>query len=265
MSILKKALGIGMHTVSYIISSEKIPKEFDGFKIVHLSDFHGEPKKGMVERIKTENPDVIFMTGDMVDDKEPYKVFLKLLEVLLKIAPVYMISGNHDSLRADYNRFKDECKKLGAIYIEDSGVLIKRKTDEIMLYGIEDSAFRVPELLNKKIEDSLKKLNDYDGYKILLFHRANKLVLVLDKGFDLILSGHMHGGQIRVAGLGGILSPKSGFADSGKIVFPKFSGGRYSFDSGEVIVNCGMGNPIMLPRFGNPTEIVLITLKTNNM
>ena len=265
MSILKKIFGIGMQNVNYIVESQKIPKAFDGFKIVHLSDFHGEPKKGMVERVKAENPDVIFMTGDMVDDKEPYKVFLKLLEALLKIAPVYMVSGNHDSLRADYKSFKDECKKRGAGYIEDEGVLLKREQSEIMLYGIEDSAFRVPELLDEKIESSLKKLDDYDGYKILLFHRANKLSLVLDKGFDLILSGHMHGGQIRIPRMGGVLSPKSGFADSKKIIFPDFSGGRYTFDDTEVIVNCGMGNPVTFPRFGNPTEVVGITLKNNNI
>ncbi len=265
MGSLKKILGVGMASTNYTVSSKKIPKAFDGFRIVHLSDFHGEPKKGMIERVKEQKPDVIFMTGDMVDDKAPYNTFLKLLEALLKIAPVYTVSGNHDALRADYKRFKDAVIATGAFYIENEGVPIKHGAGEIMLYGVEDSSMRVPELLNKKIQASVERLSDYSGYKILLFHRANKLPMVLDKGFDLILSGHMHGGQMRLGRFGGVLSPKSGFADTGKILFPQFSGGRYSFCDTEVIVNCGMGNPVILPRFGNPTEVVGITLKSVNM
>ena len=94
MEFFRDVAGIGMKTTRYSIDLKKLPESFSGLKIVHLSDFHCKPKKGIVSVVKAEEPDLIFMSGDMVDDKKPYDSFLKLLESMLKIAPVYIISGN---------------------------------------------------------------------------------------------------------------------------------------------------------------------------
>lgn len=260
MGLFKKAIGAGVETTCYTITSKTIPRAFSGFKILHLSDFHCAPKKGILLSAKQVSPDVIFMTGDMVDDKLPYGSFLKLLEAFLHIAPVYIISGNHDAYRSDLPEIIDICKGMGAVYLEDRTVTIEKDGSEIFLHGISDPGIRTPEKLDSKIKDSISQLDRKDGYEILLFHRANKLHLFEDENFDLILSGHMHGGQMRLPYLGGIVAPKSCFADSKKMFFPDFSGGQYKFGKTDIIVNRGMGNPVPLPRFGNPTEIVSITL-----
>lgn len=261
MGFFQDVTGVGMKTTKYIISSEKLPSAFSGCKIVHLSDFHCKPKKGMVSLVKEEEPDLIFMTGDMADDKEPIDSFLKLLESMLKIAPVYIISGNHDVQHDDYEKLVDICRDMGATYLVNQCVSIKKDEEEIYIYGIDDPRVRAKEKLDEKIRNSISQLKRNNGFEILLFHRANKLPLFENEKFDIIFSGHMHGGQIRLPHLGGVIAPKSSFGDSGRIIFPEFSGGRYKMGETEVVVSCGMGNSVILPRFGNPTEIVSVILK----
>ena len=261
MGRLNKIMGTGMALTDYSVVSENIPEDFDGFKIIHLSDFHCMPKKGMLNGVYEEKPDIICITGDMADDERPYGCFLKLLAELLKISPVYMVSGNHDAARADYERFVGLCRKTGAVFLRDEGVCIERGEGKIFICGIDDPALRVESMLDERIKESVDKIERKDGYEILLFHRANKLELLKKEKFDLIVSGHMHGGQIKIPRFGGVFAPKSGFAGSGRALFPEFSGGRYKLGSSDVIVNCGMGNPVPLPRFGNPTEIVSIVLR----
>ncbi len=261
MDILKKITGVGVVTTRYNITSPKLSKEFGKLKIVHLSDFHCQPKKGILEPIKREMPDIIFMTGDMVDEKKPYGSFLALLKEMVTLAPVYMVSGNHDAGRADFNKFVKACRQLGAVYLQDESREIEIAGKRIVIHGVDDPGLRVGELLEARIEKSLKALKRKPGYEILLFHRANKLDMVKDKGFDLILSGHMHGGQLRIGRKQGVLAPKSGFADSGRMFFPKYAAGYFCEGECQIIVNCGMGNPVPLPRFGNPTEIVSVILE----
>ena len=261
MGFFQNVVGVGMKTTRYTISSEKLPKAFSGYKIVHLSDFHCEPKKGIVSAVKEEKPDVIFMTGDMTDDEKPYDSFLKLLEKMIKIAPVYIISGNHDVKHEDYEKLIKICRDMGAFYLIDQCVSIKKDEEEIFVYGIDDPGLRAKEKLDEKIKSSISNLERNNGFEILLFHRANKLSLFEKEEFDIIFSGHMHGGQIRLPHFGGVLAPKSSFGDNGKMIFPDFSGGRYKMVNTEVVVSCGMGNPVPLPRFGNPTEIVSVTLE----
>ncbi len=262
MADFKEIFGAGLKVTPYTIKSEKIPESFSGFKIVHLSDLHCEPKKGVLSEVARLCPDIIVMTGDMTDDEKPYGSFLKLLTSLLKIAPCFMVSGNHDVKRADYRKYVEECRSLGAVCLQDESIEISLGDDRIIIAGIEDPSGRTDRVIEEKTKESLKRLAREEDFEILLYHRANKLDLFKDEGFDLILSGHMHGGQIRIPCIGGVLGPKSSFATKDRPVFPKYSGGQYRVGESDAIVNCGLGNPVPLPRFGNPTEIVLVTLKS---
>ncbi|MBR3791333.1 MAG: metallophosphoesterase, partial [Clostridia bacterium] len=112
--------------------------------------------------------------------------------------------------------------------------------------------------------DGLNNLLVSDGFNVLMFHRANLLDVFKNTDFDLILSGHMHGGQFRIPGIGGVVSPKTNFMQKGRIFFPKYFGGEYSLDDTKMIVSRGIGNPTILPRVFNRPEICSITLKCDN-
>lgn len=261
MELLKKICGVGMELSRYTVTSEKLPAGFDGFRIMHLSDFHCKPKKNIISCVVSEKPDIIVITGDMTDEHCEYGSFEALLRALLRHAPVYMVSGNHDCARADFGRLLKRCRAMGGVYLINESAELRRGGDSIVIHGLDDPGAKAETVADRKIAEGLGCLARQSTYEILLFHRANKLPKVLGEGFDLILSGHMHGGQLRLPYFGGVVAPKSCIASNDRLLFPDYSGGFFDCGGTDVIVNRGMGNPVPLPRVGNPTEVVCITLK----
>ena len=249
-----------LEVTHYNISSKKIPPEFDGFKILQLSDYHCDSVPGLVDEIKREQPDIIVSTGDMVHDKGSYLPGVRLCEYLADIAPVYAVTGNHDIWRSDYREFEDALADAGVKTLHDERVTIKRGSGEISLSGIDDPFSMNASTIADNIQQSLTNLGRYDGYDILLFHRANLFDQLKHRGFDLILSGHMHGGQFRLPTGQGVVSPKSSWASKSSMFFPKYVGGLYKAHNTEMIVNRGVGNPMILPRLFNRPEITVVTL-----
>lgn len=256
-----KGLDNRLEISHFTVKGEKLPEEFDNFKIILLSDIHCDKTAGIAEAVNSEAPDIICIPGDMTHDRMPYNTFLSLLSRLLKIAPVYLSSGNHDIWRTDYSQFVKECKNLGAIFLQNEKQTIKRDDAQISIYGIEDPFARMSEVIEKNLADCLEYIETDENFGILLFHRANLFDLLSDKGFDLILSGHMHGGQIRIPKIGGMVCPKTNFISNSGIIFPRYLAGEYESNQTKMIVTRGIGNPTILPRLFNRPEICSITLK----
>ncbi len=250
-------------TLEYNIYSEKLPESFSGFRIAHISDLHSNPSKNIGDLISYEKPDITVITGDLLqDDQKDFKQVTDLISVITKVCPVYIISGNHDTWRLNYENAFGKLTDLGAVCIKNSLVKIERCNEYIGLFGVEDPFYKTPGLLTKAVDSSFSELPDFDGYKILLFHRANLFEQIRDRGFDLILSGHMHGGQISIPYFGGVLPPLSSVLNGGKFIFPDYCSGLYKYNGTTMIVNRGASNSLPIPRFGNPTEVGIITLNS---
>lgn len=254
-----KGLDNRLEVTHYNVISKKIPKEFDGYKIVQVSDYHCEHIAGLTAEIAEENPDIIVSTGDMVNDRGGITPAVLFTEKLADIAPLYMVTGNHDVWRNDYDELISESERVGGIFLNNETIYLQRGNAQIALSGISDPYFRAAEQVSAYIENALEKLEDYDGFNILMFHRANRLSSLKNRGFDLILAGHMHGGQLRLPGIGGLLAPKTNIAD-GKLFFPQYFGGVYREADTTMIVSRGLGNPMLIPRIFNRPELVSITL-----
>lgn len=255
-----KGLDNRLEVTHYNISSEKIPSEFDGFKIVQVSDYHCDSVPGLVTEIKNENPDLIVSTGDLADDKGSYLPALRLCEHLTDIAPVYAVTGNHDLWRSDYEKFENELTMTGVVTLHNERITLKRNGSEISLSGIDDPFSLNSGRIAENIQSSLSKFPRCTGYNILLFHRANLFEQLKHHGFDLILSGHMHGGQFRLPTGQGVVSPKSSWASKTPVFFPKYVAGHYKSAHTEMIVNRGIGNPMLIPRLFNRPELTVVTL-----
>lgn len=249
-------------------SFENLPDGFDGFKIAHISDLHSESIPGVFEEIAAQKPDMTVITGDLIhDDERSYQLVLSLLERLKEIAPLYIISGNHDLWNNDFNLFiKKACEK-GAVYLDNKRITIEHKGSKIDLFGLRDPYTKATDTIIKNLDKAFSLLPENENdFSILLFHRANQFERILDRRhFDLILSGHMHGGQVRIPGIGGMVSPKSGLADSYRIFFPKYCSGVFKRENTTMIVNRGLGNPMIIPRLFNRPEIGIIELRKNNI
>lgn len=256
-----KGLDNRLEVTHYNISSPKIPEEFNGFKILQVSDYHGDSVPGLVEEIKRESPDIIVSTGDLVHDKGTYSAGVRLCEHLVDIAPVYAVTGNHDLWRSDYNKFEKELSQIGVVTFHDERITLDRKGSEIALSGIDDPFALNNVKIAENIQNSLSKFSRYNGYNILLFHRANLFDQLKYQGFDLILAGHMHGGQFRLPSGRGVVAPKSSWASKSPMFFPRYVGGHYHAPHTDMIVSRGVGNPMLLPRLFNRPELTVITLQ----
>lgn len=249
------------------IKSDKLPKVFDGYKIVHLSDLHsknfGNNNEILIDMIDNESPDIIVMTGDMVTANEKdFTVFYNLVKKLVKKYKIYYIYGNHEgelSLKLK-NEITTFLKENGVIILDNDYISIEKNGEEINLYGLcYTQKYYSYKSGNKHIvtENYIKnKLGTIDKkrYNILLTHNPLFFDAYAGYGFDLTLSGHVHGGLIRLPFIGGILSPERKF-------FPQYSAGVYEKDDSKLVVSKGLSRGTKGFRFLNRPDIVSITLK----
>ena len=138
--------------------------------------------------------------------------------------------------------------------------ILERGGKKISISGAPDPFSRVLGAIQENTKKSLDALEPNCDFNILLFHRANLFDIIKDYGYDLILAGHMHGGQIRLPGIGGVLAPSSAMLSKTRMLFPKYTGGTVSEGNTTMIVNRGVGNTLPLPRLGNAPEVGIITL-----
>ena len=135
---------------------------------------------GLIDAVRNEKPDIICATGDMAHDTGSFEPFINLLQALINIAPVYIVSGNHDVWRSDYNEMVKKCRDLGATYLEDERIFINKGDDKVAVTGISDPFSSVGVTINKNIDRSLEKLTKYEGYEIVFDEKSGKLLRVKD-------------------------------------------------------------------------------------
>lgn len=237
------------------VESQDIPAGFDGYRIVQLSDLHsksfGDQQQVLAEKVKAQRPDVLFFTGDLIDlrrgDEENGYT---LMEEMMKIAPVYFVTGNHE-----WQVFEEKEKRLremGVNVLRNESVTLQHEGDTINLIGIDDPLITGTA---EALQTAWRTMESTDQYTILLSHRPELFPLYADADMDLTFTGHAHGGQIRIPFIGGLFAPGQGF-------FPDYTAGAHTIDSSTMIVNRGLGNSMAPQRIFNRPEIVVTQLKS---
>jgi len=256
-------------TVHYGIESPRIPEAFDGFRIAHLSDLHGAVygagNNRLVQRICGEKPHMVVMTGDMADNSEhSCSNLLGLCGRLLKWFPVYYVPGNHEqSMKEEaFSRLLGQLKDLGVTVLVNQWCTVSRKGAYVRLYGLVMAMQYYKDPMRQdyvrgirfSARDVRKALGKADPscFGILLCHNPLYYPSYRDWGADLTLSGHIHGGIIRIPGIGGVLSPDV-------TLFPKYDGGHFIEKGRHLVVSRGLGNHFLM-RVMNPAELVVVTL-----
>ncbi|AIG26627.1 metallophosphoesterase [Brevibacillus laterosporus] len=251
-----------IQTTKININSEKIPESFDGFTIVQVSDLHnaefGNNQSTLLNAIKAVSPDFIAVTGDLIDSNHTdVAKAMEFINGAIEIAPVYYVTGNHEARSDQYAKLKQQILEAGVIMLEDEGTTIKREGASIRLFGLNDPNFTATDdayesvaMVDTKLKARLSKNNEYT---ILLSHRPELFDIYAENSIDLVLSGHAHGGQVRLPFIGGLVAPNQGF-------FPKYSEGVHEKEQTKMIVSRGLGNSIIPVRINNRPELVVITL-----
>lgn len=261
---------------NYKIENDKIPKEFDNFKIVQISDLHnksfGKNNKRLIEKIDLQNPDIVVITGDLVEgDNKNFNVALNLVDELSKKYKVYHIIGNHEQKslikkhKDLYKVYFEKLYKKSIINLDNEKVRVEKNGQHINIYGLiiplEYYPYFFKNYKNKNIKleenfitNNLGKLNK-DEYNIMLSHTPFFFEEYEKYGVDLVLAGHVHGGIIRLPVVGGMLSPNREF-------FPEYDFGKYDKNNTTMLLSKGLGGSKVLIRFACRPEIVSITLKS---
>lgn len=249
-----------LRTEEFTFSSPRLPSAFDGYRIAVLSDLHGavfgEENAALLEQTAAAAPDIIAVTGDLEDQlrgHDPVWV-AQLAEGLVKIAPVYYITGNHEWAVGDVPALKKTLSNAGWTVLTNRFVPLVQNGETIVLAGIDDpngyADQKSPEMVTTELHAEWG-----DPFWILLAHRNNRFEHQYSLlGADLTISGHGHGGIIRLPFTDGLLSTE-------RTLFPSYTDGFYEANGATVFVSRGIGNSGRLLRIFNPPQIAVITLR----
>jgi len=238
--------------------NDRIPNEFDGFIIAHISDLHnkefGKGQKKLLKKLKNVNPDIIVITGDIIDRRTyNLEVAIDFVSGAKDIAPIYYVSGNHEASSGKYGEISQGLTEHGVNVMDNVILDIKKDEKVIKLVGIKDPIFLKSDNITEN-SDLLKETTYFDDFTILLSHRPELINVYASYDIDLALVGHAHGGQINVPFVGPLYAPQQGF-------LPKYVSGRYKKNNTTMIVSRGLGNSLLPLRINNKPEIVMVTLK----
>jgi len=241
--------------------SAQLPDEFNGFRIVHISDLHntafGHGQGRLLEAIAAEKPDMIVVTGDVVDRRRyEQSVAMQFIEGAVKIAPVYFCSGNHEAWSGKWQQLSAALTDAGALISDDCCFSIERNGEHILLAGLSDPAFDYAENseceLSAEAAEFLQSLPQ-EEFILLLSHRPEYFEQYAAFDIELVFSGHAHGGQIRLPFIGALFAPGQGF-------LPQYTSGEYEQNGTSLFVSRGLGNSIFPLRIGNRPHIISLTL-----
>jgi len=243
------------------------------------SQVHGDDQSPLIRRIDAQNPDLILLAGDMYDDVTPRLGIELFLAGIRDIAPIFYVTGNHEYWSSDVSAVKELFRSFGVVVLEDEYVEVVINDIPLLIAGVCDPECSMVgnrgsrPLLQRALhglgsgeshdltimQQAFGELSRDDGqFKILIAHRPERIDEYKHFPFDLVVSGHAHGGQVRIPFLvNGIFAPNQGF-------FPPYAGGRYDHGSLTHIVSRGATtNHPRLPRIFNPPEIVVIDIIGN--
>jgi len=231
------------------LQTEKLDKEI---RITQITDFHSNDRVdlgGIIESVRLFDPHFIALTGDIIDFKTvDFSLSYELIERLVETGkPVYFVYGNHEYGNPHFREFVNGIEDRGIEILDENSVGLTIGDNTLMIYGSDFYS----------TSDGYEKLFsnvDAEYFNILLAHSPNRPIPYLHEEIDLMLSGHTHGGQVRLPIVGGVLSPGEGF-------FPEYDKGLMKVGDTTLYIDSGLGNSVLPIRLFNPVQISEIVIK----
>lgn len=240
----------------YVYKSENVPSAFDGMRIVQVSDLHdamfGENNEALITKVRGAKPDAIFITGDVIDsNRYDLEQSMEAVRGFVEIADVYYVLGNHEVATNQVSTIYETLVDAGVRVLANDAVVLEQQGEKLAIVGIED------QLMNPNTAHMLDQaLNSVpaNSLTVLLAHRPEMIRVYADYGMDIVFSGHAHGGQFRIPGLGGLIAPGQGW-------LPTYTAGMYEREKTSMVVSRGLGNSGVSQRLFNLPEVVVVQLQ----
>lgn len=259
-----------LEVTQYDVLSEKLPESFHGMKIVMLADLHsntyGKENEILIHRIQEKAPDIILVAGDMIvgSETEDMNTAYQLLHKLSETYPVYYGMGNHEQKlilnhSETYQEYQNKLKADGVVFLENRSITLKKDNQILSITGVMIGKeyfkkLKQPVMTKEYLQDLVGFPNN-QWYNILIAHNPSFFPVYTSWGADLTVSGHNHGGIIRLPGLGGVVSPQYK-------LFPDYDAGEFKRNNKAMLVSRGLGLHTIKVRLWNRPELMVITLKT---
>lgn len=240
---------------TYTVASPKLTAEV---RLAVVTDFHSSDNADdVVAMVASCAPDAVLLVGDMFDDdiaNRPTERTLSLMRQLSALYPCYYVSGNHEAWTGEMDALYQQTEEAGVMVLRMSSGVLTVRGQRIALCGIPDPyemVFSGAPDTEEQIRQAMENVDSAD-FIVLLTHRPEMLAKYAQFPLDLVVSGHAHGGQVRIPGvLNGLYAPNQGW-------FPKLAGGAYTQDGTTLIVSRGLAVRTRLPRIFNRPEVVLV-------
>lgn len=240
---------------TYTVVSPKLTAEV---RLAVVTDFHSSDNADdVVAMVASCAPDAVLLVGDMFDDdtqNRPTERTLLLMRQLSALYPCYYVSGNHEAWTGEMDALYQQTEEAGVTVLRMSSGVLTVRGQRIALCGIPDPyemVFSGAPDTEEQIRQAMENVDSAD-FTVLLAHRPELLAKYAQFPLDLVVSGHAHGGQVRIPGvLNGLYAPNQGW-------FPKLAGGAYTQDGTTLIVSRGLAVRTRLPRIFNRPEVVLV-------
>lgn len=227
-----------------------------------ITDLHscryGSGQSELLTAVDVQEPDAVFFVGDIFDDDLPRANAEKVIYALAQRYPCYYVSGNHEYWSKEVDELKTIIRDAGVTVLEGNSTRLEINGQKIDLCGVDDPTYIGIQAVEKQLETAYEEMmeagqGESDLPVILLAHRPELIGNYLPYGYDLVLSGHAHGGQWRIPRLlNGLIAPDQG-------LFPPYAGGRYEFGDTVMIVSRGLAREsTRVPRVFNPPELVIV-------
>ena len=252
--LLFLAFDVSLKVREYMVFDKKIESPV---RIGMISDLHsqyfGEGQKKLVSLLEQEQPDIIVYTGDIADDVKPHDNTIALLKEIEGEYPAFYVSGNHEFWSGEVDFIKEVFRSYGVKVLEGEREKITVNGQEIVICGVDDPEVG-EDIFKEQLESAVKEV-EKELYTVLLSHRPERTAQYKLYSYDLVLSGHAHGGQWRIPFLlNGVYAPNQGR-------FPQYAGGIYEGENQTLVVSRGLTyTSTRVPRIFNPPELVMVDM-----
>lgn len=246
-----------LKVTEYTVQSEKVTAPV---RLALLTDLHscdyGQAQQELLEAVTAQEPDLVLLCGDIVDDgpEMPEERALFTVEALTRQWPTYYVSGNHEYRTGRADEIKQLLRQRGAVVLAGDCVQVTAAGQRLQLCGVDDPA--VGEYAWQSQLEQVSSALEEGIFSVLLSHRPERVENYQGRGFDLVLTGHAHGGQWRLPGLDvGLIAPNQG-------LLPKYASGVHTLGTTRMVVSRGLAREsTRIPRLYNPPELVMVVLQ----
>lgn len=236
------------------------PAGFHGYRIAIVSDVHGKEfgadNQRLLAFIQELRPDLIALVGDVIHKPEQLAMVPPLAKGLAAIAPTYYVTGNHEWAAKVVRTLEPMLEDCGVTVLSNRYVMLERGGDRLALLGAEDPNGYAGQKTIDQLAQEVRAAEGAETYQLLLSHRNNLYNKYAAAGVDLTLSGHAHGGFLRLPGTDGLI----GHSPEGLKIFPSYTAGRYDLSHGTLAVSRGLGNQPPTFRLFNRPDVPLVIL-----